>query len=68
MSPVDRSLDFGSWYRKIVMSKKKVIDERILKDCLPSLPLNLNKEIKKENQTYREFFLQKLSNDFPDYY
>jgi hypothetical protein len=31
------------WYKKAIMSKKKVFAARNLKDCLPSLPLKRRK-------------------------
>ena len=38
---------FWFWYKMIVMTKKKVIAARNLKDCLPSLPLKTRKAKKK---------------------
>ncbi len=61
-SSVDHMMILGStgflfWYKKTSRTKKNVIDERNLKECLPCLPLKTRKVKRKSKSFYHDNFV-----------
>jgi hypothetical protein len=54
--------DFCSWYKKTVMSKKKVFDARNLKNCLPNLPLETGR-VKKNIKLFQTIWCFPIKAD-----